>query len=230
MFERLIAHQEALVVIIIALAMVGLLFVCQFIAPLVLWTIRKLTPTAYSGEEIVKILQEENQTNINVKEANRFWFSAYNSYNKRKETVTFSKVRLKRTDVDTIFKILLSFVFMNEKQNKISKFSWQLMSLIALSVLQYLIALAILLLIYLPDLEVFNNGFGLDYLIAAQALGIISFVLIIVIASWWSYALKLIQQEINELLNKIQNRSLHALVLNHYKTCSFIPFSLRLLI
>jgi len=230
MFERLANHKEALVVIAIALGMTLLLFICQFIARWILWTIRKITPTAYAGEEIVKILQEENQTNIDVIERNYFLFSAYYSYNKKKETLTFSKVRLKRNDMDTIIKILLSFVFMDEKQNKIPKITWQLIFLNILSAFPYLLTIGVVILIKAPSLEVLNSDFGARYYVIAEVLAIVSFVLVIAIAFWWSYTLRPIQKQIEIALEKIQNRSLHALILNHYKTCSYIPFSLRLML
>jgi len=231
MIERLSSHQGALGVILTCLILLSLFFILQVIVPMILWIVRKVTKVSLSGQDIAMFYQNEDMYNsLTIIQKSFYPVSPYFDYKKSTHTLTLSQSALNDSDLESIFQVLLSFLFLDEKEHHIFKFSWQFKVIDILSIFPYLFGLGMLLFIYLPDAAVFDNIDGTKYYIAAEAFGILSFAIVLVIYIWWNFAFSALEEGLSEQLKKFNNPDLTKKTLKHFKICSYLPFSFRLII
>jgi len=124
MIERLSTHQGALGVILTCLILLGLFFVLQVIVPMIMWVVRKTTKVSLSGQDIAMFYQNEDMYNSLIIIQKSFYpISPYFDYKKSTHTMTLSQSALNDSDLESIFQVLLSFLFLDEKEHHIFKFS-----------------------------------------------------------------------------------------------------------
>lgn len=229
MFQRLGTQTGAILIIFIIF--LGGLFLLSTVGRLWFYWWATRLKTSFSGQEIFDQLMEKNHFDHPLIRGQKLGMkSAYYTYHQKTKQFRFSNRVLDQENLFTNLFVCQSVVYAQEKTHQTRNlYYYQYWGLNLLNFLLYGLFLAMMLLTFLPGVDV-NQKVALRYWISVEALAIIGWVFMLIIIFWWVNVTMKFNESVEAQVKGLGYQILTSQMTNYSNLCAYFPFSFRTVI
>lgn len=229
MFQRL-GTQTGAILIIFIIFLCGL-FLLSTVGRLCFYWWATRLKTGFSGQEIFDQLIEKNHFDYTLVKGQKLGLkSVYYTYHQKTKQFGFSNRVLDQENLFTNLFVCQSVVYGQEKTHQTHNlYYYQYWGLNLLNFLLYGLFLAMMLLTFLPGVDV-NQKVALRYWLSVEALAIIGWVLMLIIIFWWINVTMKFNESVERQVKSLGYQTLTSQMTNYLNLSAYFPFSFRTVI
>ncbi|ATG97551.1 hypothetical protein [Mesoplasma lactucae] len=226
MIERLGSQTAAIVIIF--MVFLGIILLFQIFGKLFFQIKGHFSETSVRGEETFNELRGKELLNSKVKTKKGYFLPTFYSYHKKKDEFIIPKAWDKENLLVNM-NAIQAIIFADEKRRRAPFFRLQYIGLSILSLIPYAIFLVIMILTFVPKVDV-NGRVPMGAWISVEALCIIGWVIMLLGYFWWINVTQKFGERIEELAEETLDKNLGLQLKNYMNAMSYIPYSIRMLI